>query len=175
MGWLSSLPITHRLSRQKTQTAATSIGLIAGEEVTGQTIATGKDRFVAVEFVTYHNDTSNDTIAIGISKVRKLDYTAISPYRLEGRMTAYISFNGRTGMLVASLWFHDHPSADPVVRVSANLLDPIPITSLLPPQVAVGFSSSTGLCRELHQIMSWSFNSTLALVKKGIRSFMQLY
>jgi hypothetical protein len=144
---------------------------MAGEEVTGQTIATGKDRFVAVEFVTYHNDTSNDTIAIGISKVRKLDYTAISPYRLEGRMTAYISFNGRTGMLVASLWFHDHPSVDPV-QVSAQLPD---LVTLLPPQVAVGFSAATGECIELHQIMSWSFNSTLALVKKGIRSFMQLY
>lgn len=151
------------------------LGLIAGEGVTGQTIATGKDRFVAVEFDTFSRsyDPSYDHIGIDINTVREANYTKVLPSntRLEGNMTAYISFNSSTRMLVASLWFHDHPSVDPAVNVSAQLPDPV---TLLPPQVAVGFSAATGLCVELHQIMSWSFNSTLALVK-GIRSFMQLY
>jgi hypothetical protein len=34
---------------------------------------------------------------------------------------------------------------------------------LLPPEVAVGFSAATGVKNaELHQMLSWSFNSTLA-------------
>uniref|UniRef100_A0A0E0P516 Protein kinase domain-containing protein n=1 Tax=Oryza rufipogon TaxID=4529 RepID=A0A0E0P516_ORYRU len=52
------------------------------------------------------------------------------------------------------------------VQVSAKLPNP---RTLLPPEVAVGFSTSTGSAFELHQILSWSFNSTLAapLVQKG--------
>ncbi|BAS87728.1 Os04g0134601 [Oryza sativa Japonica Group] len=70
--------------------------------------ATGKDRFIAVEFVVtynYENDTSNDRICIGISSVREPNYSTVLPgnTRLEGSMTSYISFNSSTRMLVASL------------------------------------------------------------------------
>lgn len=76
------------------------LGLIAGEGVTGQTIATGKDRFVAVEFDTFSRpyDPSYDHIGIDINTVREANYTKVLPSNttLEGNMTAYISFNSST-------------------------------------------------------------------------------
>lgn len=74
---------------------------------------------------------------------------------LDGNMTAYITFNGSTQKLVASLVLHDHPSQGPI-EVSAQLLQ-YPITSLLPPEVSVGFSAASTLYKELNQILSWSF------------------
>uniref|UniRef100_A0A0D3FSA0 Legume lectin domain-containing protein n=1 Tax=Oryza barthii TaxID=65489 RepID=A0A0D3FSA0_9ORYZ len=70
-------------------------------------------------------------------------------------MKASITFDNITMMLVASLHFLNSSSA----LVSAKLPDP---RTLLPPEVAVGFSASTGAAFELHQILSWSFDSTLA-------------
>jgi hypothetical protein len=74
-------------------------------------------------------------------------------------------------MLVARLHYDDRPSVQPV-EVGAEL--PYPVTSLLPPEVAVGFSAATGANMELHQILAWSFNSTLAPHKKPISTGMCL-
>lgn len=81
-------------------------------------------------------------------------------------MKASITFHNITMMLVVSLHFLNSSSAP--VQVSAKLPNP---RTLLPPEVAVGFSTSTGSAFELHQILSWSFNSTLAapLVQKGMK------
>ncbi|KAL5206342.1 hypothetical protein ABZP36_034551 [Zizania latifolia] len=156
--------------------AGNDLGLIAGINANdGQTSAIGKERFVAVEFDTFKRnfDPSSDHIGIDINSVSKSPNTTILPNSsLNGTMTASIAFNSSTNMLVASLWFGGHPSsAKPDYEVSALLTDP-DIKSLLPPQVAVGFSAATGdgyastECIELHQLMSWSFNSTLALIKQ---------
>lgn len=67
------------------------LGLIAGDGVTGQTIATSKDRFVAVEFDTFRRpyDPSYDHIGIDINTVREANYTTVLPSntRLEGNMS----------------------------------------------------------------------------------------
>ncbi|CAO2149477.1 unnamed protein product [Urochloa humidicola] len=117
--------------------------------------------FVAVEFDTHQNDWDPDNRHIGID----IDFlqsgnttTLPNNLTLKGTMSATITFDSITGMLVASLLFHDHPSIEPVV-VSHKLRDP---KSLLPRDVAVGFSGSTGTHVEHHHILTWSFNSTFS-------------
>ncbi|CAO2146812.1 unnamed protein product [Urochloa humidicola] len=127
--------------------------------------------FVAVEFDTYQNDWDPDNkhIGIDINFLQSANTTTLpSNLTLKGTMAATITFDSISGMLVASLLFHDHPSIEPVV-VSYKLQDP---KSLLPPNVAVGFSGSTGVDIERHNILTWSFNSTFAAPTppKGHRS-----
>ena len=107
---------------------------------------------------------SLDHIGIDVSTVKNSENTTTTA-SLGGTMTASINFDSSTRMLVATLHFDDDPTVPPV-EVSARLRDPL--TSLLPPEVAVGFSAATGANVELHQILSWSFNSTLAPPKKPI-------
>lgn len=132
-------------------------------------IALGQNRFVAVEFDTFNRSTYDppgNHIGIDLSSVRHSMNTTILPFTLNGNMTANITFDGTTRMLVASLWLHDHPSANNPFQVSFQLPDPV--SSVLPaPEVAVGFSASTGECKEDHQIMSWSFSSTLGPIPRG--------
>lgn len=80
-------------------------------------------------------------------------------------MTATVAFDNTTRMLAADLQLLDNQSYQPV-QVSWRLPDPV--TALLPAQVSVGFSAATGLGMELHQLLSWSFNSSLAPPTKGI-------
>jgi hypothetical protein len=120
--------------------------------------ATDPGHFVAVEFDTFKNylDPSDYHIGIDINSRASTNTTVLAA--LEGTMTATIRFDNITRMLVASLRFHDNASMEPAV-VSYVLQDP---KSLLPREVAVGFSAATGRYTELHQILAWSFNSTLA-------------
>ncbi|KAL5205679.1 hypothetical protein ABZP36_033888 [Zizania latifolia] len=151
--------------------AGNDLGLIAGRNVDGRTSVSGQERFVAVEFDTFKRDydPSSDHIGIDVNSVSvPLKTTVLPSSSLNGTMTASVVFNSSTHMLVASLWFGDHPSsAKPAYQVSGLLTD---LKSELPPQVAVGFSAATTagynntLCTEFHQLMSWSFNSTLALI-----------
>ncbi|CAL4987040.1 unnamed protein product [Urochloa decumbens] len=127
--------------------------------------------FIAVEFDTYQNewDPDNRHIGIDINFVTSSNTTTLpNNLTLKGTMAATITFDSITRMLVASLLFHDHPSIEPVV-VSHKLRDP---KSLLPRDVVVGFSGSTGIHVEHHHILTWSFNSTFAAPTplKGHRS-----
>uniref|UniRef100_A0ACD5TS09 Uncharacterized protein n=1 Tax=Avena sativa TaxID=4498 RepID=A0ACD5TS09_AVESA len=129
--------------------------------------AKGTNHFVAVEFDTYKNDFDNSTDHIGIdvdTAWASVNTTSVNG-SINGSMTAIITFNSTTRMLVASLHFDDEPSRASY-QVSTQLTNPI--SDLLPSEVAVGFSAATGANVELHQVMSWSFSSTLARKEKGI-------
>ncbi|XP_047057735.1 probable L-type lectin-domain containing receptor kinase S.7 [Lolium rigidum] len=134
-----------------------TLGLHGGDGMN----AKGADRIIAVEFDKFRNyfDPSSDHIAIDINTVKASANTTTLPNgSLRGAMTATITFNSTTRMLLATLQFDDNPSLGPV-QVSTELPDPV--TDLLPSEVAVGFSAATGRYFELHRIISWSFNSTL--------------
>ncbi|KAM0900972.1 hypothetical protein ACQ4PT_020284 [Festuca glaucescens] len=122
--------------------------------------AVGTNRIIAVEFDTFQNlfDPNSSHIGIDINTVKASVNTTSLNGSMNDSMTAFITFNSSTRMLVASLQFDDNPSRGPY-QVSAQLTDPV--TDLLPSEVAVGFSAATGAEVELHQILSWSFNSTL--------------
>ncbi|WVZ50390.1 hypothetical protein U9M48_001646 [Paspalum notatum var. saurae] len=104
--------------------------------------AYGSRQFVAVEFDTYTNaswsDPSNNHIGIDINTLISFNTTSFPTNltTLNGTWTATITFDNMTTML--------NPRA------------------ILPREVEVGFSAATGAKKELNQILSWSFNSTIA-------------
>ncbi|XBI22200.1 hypothetical protein VPH35_063246 [Triticum aestivum] len=123
------------------------------------TVATSDDRAVAVEFDTYLNDgfdTSSSHMGIDVNSIVSWAYTnATVPRRnlTSGLpMTCHISYGNDTKVLAAVLQI-----GDTTYRVNTSL-DP---RQFLPSVVAIGFSGATGVAVELHQIMSWSFDSTL--------------
>ncbi|XP_047079952.1 L-type lectin-domain containing receptor kinase IX.1-like [Lolium rigidum] len=152
--FLSSYP-----SKLPPSSAGGNLGLHAGDGMN----AKGADRIVAVEFDTFRNrlfDPSPNHIGIDINTVKaSVNTTTLPNFSLNGSMTATITFNGTTRMLLASLHFDANPYDIP--RAFTTQL-PDPVTDLLPSEVAVGFSAATGDRVELHRISSWSFNSTLA-------------
>uniref|UniRef100_A0ACD5ZQ45 Uncharacterized protein n=1 Tax=Avena sativa TaxID=4498 RepID=A0ACD5ZQ45_AVESA len=127
------------------------------------TTPSGADRFLAVEFDTSVNHWdptgSEDHIGIDLNSLDSVVTTMLPSYSLNGTMTATITFDNTTRTLEATLHFDDNDSLHDA-RVKAQL--PRDLYSFLPHEVAVGFSASTGAYEELHQIHSWSFNSTMA-------------
>ncbi|CAL4979684.1 unnamed protein product [Urochloa decumbens] len=126
-----------------------------------QDAASGAGQFVAVEFDMFQDynqtDRSDNQIYIDINCVQSSNSKSFSlPSLSSGTMTATIQFNNITGLLVASLRSDD--STEPIVQLNLMLPDP---KSLLPREVAVGFSAATSASTK-HQILAWSFYSTLA-------------
>lgn len=137
----------------------------------GNTNATGANRFVAVDFDAYENTGldptgASDHIGIDINSVISVNTTRLPNRSLYGTMTATITFDSTTGTLEATLHFDSDPSI-PAARVKTQLSDNL--NDLLPPEVAVGLPASTGEQTELHQVQSCSFNSTM--VSRGMDSF----
>ncbi|CAM0902373.1 unnamed protein product [Alopecurus aequalis] len=128
------------------------------------------ERFLSVEFDTVQNPwdpQGSDHMGIDFNSVGNSANTAVLPnFSLNGVMTTSVIFDSSTRMLVASLHFDDNPSLGPF-QVSWQL--PNPVKDLLPSEVAVGFSAGTSTHVELHQIMSWSFNSTFARSKGRLK------
>ncbi|KAI4979036.1 hypothetical protein ZWY2020_015789 [Hordeum vulgare] len=154
--FLSSYP-----SRLPPSSSGGNLGLPVDD---GRSQVHGTDQFIAVEFDVFSNtwdpSGTQDHIGVDINSVRQsVNTTSLPTFSLNGSMTASITYDNSTKMLVASLQFDDRPSVGPI-EVSTILPDPV--TSLLPPEVAVGFSAATGTSFQLHQILSWSFNSTLS-------------
>ncbi|KAF7045658.1 hypothetical protein CFC21_054742 [Triticum aestivum] len=121
--------------------------------------ATGDDRVVAVEFDTYLSssiDHSNNHVGIDVNSINSKAYKNVTT-RLGSNnavVTAEVTYDNRTGVLVARL------------QISGDgewytVNTPVDIKKDLPQQVAVGFSGASGVCIDLHQVLSWSFSSTL--------------
>ncbi|KAK1613337.1 hypothetical protein QYE76_037093 [Lolium multiflorum] len=126
--------------------------------------ASGTDRFLAVEFDTYANPLvdatqATDHMGIDLNSITSVMTTRLPAYSLNGTMTATITYNSATATLEATLYFDPNRSLHPY-SVKTQLPDRL--DALLPSEVAVGFSASTGGSAELHQIHAWSFNSTMA-------------
>ncbi|KAF7092996.1 hypothetical protein CFC21_095435 [Triticum aestivum] len=120
--------------------------------------ATGDDRVVAVEFNTYFSpmDHSNNHVGIDVNSINSKAYTNVTK-RLgsdDAVMTVEVSYDNRTRVLVAHLQI----SGDERWYTVSMSVD---MKKELPQQVAVGFSGASGICIELHQVLSWSFSSTL--------------
>ncbi|KAM0889011.1 hypothetical protein ACQ4PT_027985 [Festuca glaucescens] len=140
-----------------------SSGSVFGLRNWTNNIPSGEDRFVAIEFDPFNNgqwdSISNDHIGIDLNSLTSVSSTRLPIYSLNGTMTATITFDNATRILEATLNF-DYNSSLAQASVKTQLPDQL--DALLPPMVSVGFSAGTGGYSELHQIHSWSFNSTMA-------------
>ncbi|KAL6598253.1 hypothetical protein ACP70R_046418 [Stipagrostis hirtigluma subsp. patula] len=118
--------------------------------------ATGGDRIVAVEFDTNRQDwdPSDNHVGIDVNSIDSKAYTNVTGNIVsdDAIMTAKISYDNITGVLAAQL-------IDDGKRY--NVSQHVDMKASMPEEVAVGFSAATGACIELHQVLSWSFSSTL--------------
>lgn len=120
-------------------------------------------RTVAVELDTNRNDGWDppspiiDHIGIDVNDIRSIKYENLTSGSLNGIMSALVRYDAKAATLSATLWFVDPPRQGPVT-VSAN----VDLREAgLPQDAAVGFSAATGNSSELHQILAWSFESTM--------------
>nr|XP_051210990.1 proline-rich receptor-like protein kinase PERK2 [Lolium perenne] len=149
-------------SRLPLGSSGDQLGLTSRNNVT----PSGADQFLAVEFDTYSSSSTStgtqftaDHIGIDLNSIKSVSKTRLPPgYSLSGTMTATITFDNATRILEAIVHFDSNSSLGDA-QVKTRLPDYL--DTLLPPEVSVGFSAATGAYSELHQIHSWSFNSTM--------------
>ncbi|XP_020178481.1 L-type lectin-domain containing receptor kinase IX.1-like [Aegilops tauschii subsp. strangulata] len=125
------------------------------------TNGTGRTRVVAVEFDTLRNshyaDINGNHVGIDISSVNSVastDTTTRPGRNLTSSyvMVATVRYHNESRMLAVDLLIDGA-----LYQVNAT----VDLSRCLPEEVAVGFSAATGDASELHQILSWSFSSTL--------------
>ncbi|KAF7104464.1 hypothetical protein CFC21_105360 [Triticum aestivum] len=130
------------------------------------TNGTGEGRIVAVEFDTFYNsqyrDINGNHVGIDINSVNS---TASTSTARTGKnltshhvMEATVKYQNDSKMLAVDLLIDDA-----LYQVSTT----VDLRRYLPEEVAVGFSAATGEVAELHQILSWSFSSTLESKKEA--------
>ncbi|KAF7073139.1 hypothetical protein CFC21_078179 [Triticum aestivum] len=118
---------------------------------------------VGVEFDTYRNlgwdpTDTNCHIGVNVNSIRSMEYTALPDGIYNGIMSAKVSYDAQTATLSATLRFDDPPGQS-TYTVSAN----VDLRRAgLPQDAAVGFSASIADFIEQHQILSWSFDSTMS-------------
>ncbi|XBI00786.1 hypothetical protein VPH35_129719 [Triticum aestivum] len=124
-------------------------------------VAAGDNRFVAVEFDTSNEtevsdpDTTLDHVGIDINSLKSVKTLPLPNFSLNGNMTATIQYDNISSIMSVTLWLGDGHGP------SYSLSSKVDLKSALPELVAVGFSASTGKSVELHQLLSWHFNSLL--------------
>ncbi|OEL21309.1 L-type lectin-domain containing receptor kinase IX.1 [Dichanthelium oligosanthes] len=124
------------------------------------TNGTGDSTIVAVEFDTVMNpanaDISESHIGIDVNSLNSTAATDTTSPRnnlTSGYpMVATVRYENVSKLLAVDLSINNK---------SYNVNATVDLRSYLPENVAVGFSAATGLRTEKHQILSWSFSSTL--------------
>ncbi|CAN6343894.1 unnamed protein product [Urochloa humidicola] len=119
---------------------------------------------VAVEFDTFLNPENSDIsyshVGIDVNSVNSTastDATTQTKNLTSGyKMMAAVSYENGTKLLNAELTIND---------TQFNVQATIDLRSYLPEYVVVGFSAATGELTELHQVLAWSFSSTLEPTK----------
>ncbi|XP_044443916.1 L-type lectin-domain containing receptor kinase IX.1-like [Triticum aestivum] len=130
------------------------------------TNGTGDGRIVAVEFDTFLNreyaDINGNHVGIDVNSVNSTASTDTTTWPGKSLtslhvMEATVKYHKDSKMLAVDLLIEDA-----LYQVNAT----VDLSRYLPEEVAVGFSAATGDIAELHQILSWSFSSTLQLESK---------
>ncbi|KAM0917520.1 hypothetical protein ACQ4PT_009443 [Festuca glaucescens] len=115
-----------------------------------------------VEFDTFRNpewdpNVTDCHIGINVNSIRSTQYTELPGGIFNGIMSAEVRYDAKAATLSATLRFLDPPGQGTyTVSANADLRD-----DGLPQDAAVGFSAAIGDLIERHQILSWSFESTM--------------
>uniref|UniRef100_A0A803NXY5 Legume lectin domain-containing protein n=1 Tax=Cannabis sativa TaxID=3483 RepID=A0A803NXY5_CANSA len=117
---------------------------------------------VAVEFDSYDNpwDPSSNHIGINVNSIISISNVTWNSSIKDGRVAnAWVSFNSITTMLGVFLTYNGTPYTG---QSTQNQLQyPVDMKNVLPEKVRVGFSAATGVSFETHNILSWSFTSSI--------------
>ncbi|KAE8784262.1 hypothetical protein D1007_42183 [Hordeum vulgare] len=129
---------------------------------------TGDSRVVAVEFDTFTNvecgDINVNHIGIDINSLNSTAFTDTTTWPGKNLTspdvpkTANVTYNNDSKILAVDLL---------IDGALYQVITTVDLRTYLPEEVAVGFSAATGAVSELHQILSWSFNSTLESKKEA--------
>ncbi|XVE86893.1 hypothetical protein DITRI_Ditri18aG0072100 [Diplodiscus trichospermus] len=118
------------------------------------------NNIVAVEFDSFRNswDPSDDHVGININSIVSVKtVTWRSSIKNGSRANAWVSYNSTTRNLSVFLTYADKP----VFIGNSSLAYIVDLRDILPEWVRIGFSASTGRQVEIHNILSWSFDSSL--------------
>ncbi|KAK2354726.1 L-type lectin-domain containing receptor kinase IX.1 [Trifolium repens] len=122
---------------------------------------TSKNQIVAVEFDSFSNDWDPqlDHVGINVNSIRSVQNVSwTSNIMKNGSIAnAWISYNSTTKNLTVFLTY----SQNPTFQGNSSLSHVIDLSEILPEYVRIGFSAATGQWIEIHNILSWSFNSSL--------------
>ncbi|KAJ4836294.1 hypothetical protein Tsubulata_008026, partial [Turnera subulata] len=130
--------------------------------------ASKENQIVAVEFDSFKNDwdPSSDHVGINVNSIVSVAYVSWKTSIKEGdKANAWISYNSTTKNLTVFLTY----AKSPVFSGNCSLWYIVDFREYLPELVRIGFSASTGDWVEVHNILSWTFDSTLEVdeVKNG--------
>ncbi|TVU11320.1 hypothetical protein EJB05_44896, partial [Eragrostis curvula] len=119
---------------------------------------------LGVEFDTYENEMWDPVgagahIGINVNSVTSTAYVPTPEPGIVGIVSASVRYDAGSGKLDVVVRFDDLPGA-PSRNVTARV--DLSDESGFPSEVAVGFSAATGDYIELHQLLSWSFDSVLS-------------
>ena len=100
-------------------------------------------------------NTTLDHIGIDVNSLISVNTSALPSFNLTGNITASIQYDNISSIMVVTLWLGDGRDRN---YSHASKVD---LKNALPVEVDVGFSASTVGAIELHQLLSWYFNSSL--------------
>ncbi|KAJ6792351.1 L-type lectin-domain containing receptor kinase IX.1-like [Iris pallida] len=123
------------------------------------------NKVVAVEFDTFKNDwdPSDDHVGINVNSIKSAASVPWKSSIKDGRRAnAWVSYNASAKNLSVFLTYADNP----IFGGNSSLSYVVDLKEVLPEQVAIGFSASTGFVTEIHNILSWDFRSNLVARKK---------
>ncbi|KAI8540903.1 hypothetical protein RHMOL_Rhmol08G0021500 [Rhododendron molle] len=118
------------------------------------------NQIVAVEFDTYGDtwDPSPHHVGIDINSiVSETNVTWNTSMQNGTTANAWVNYNSTTTTLSVYLTYAENP----VFQGNYTLSYVVNLTKVLPEWVSVGFSAATGASIEIHNIVSWTFNSSL--------------
>lgn len=118
------------------------------------------NQIVAVEFDSYNNtwDPPSDHVGINVNSIKSVSSVNWQSSIKDGRTAnAWVAYNSTSKNLSVFLTYAD----EPVYIGNSSVWYVIDLREVLPEWVRVGFSAATGDWVEIHNIISWSFNSTL--------------
>lgn len=119
-----------------------------------------KNQVFGVEFDSKQDDwdQSDNHIGINVNSIRSIDHLVWNSSMKDNRTAnAWITYNSATNNLSVFLTY----VRDPIFNGTFSTTTSVDLKSLLPERVRIGFSAATGKWFQIHNIISWSFNSTL--------------
>ena len=119
-----------------------------------------KNQVFGVEFDSKQDDwdTSGDHLGINVNSIKSINHLVWKSSMKDSRTAnAWITYNSATNNLSVFLTY----DIDPIFTGTFTISTFVDLKSFLPERVRVGFSAATGKWFQIHNIISWSFNSTL--------------